>query len=29
MITGYLIIDLQSIDLSNLVKNLNYWTKNE
>ena len=29
MITGYLIIDLQNVDLSNLVKNLNYWTKNE
>lgn len=29
MITGYLIIDLQSVDLSNTVKNLNYWTKNE
>ena len=29
MITGYLIIDLQNVDLSNLVKTLNYWTKNE
>ena len=29
MITGYLIIDLQNVDLSNLVKKLNYWTKNE
>ena len=29
MITGYLIIDLQNVDLSNSVKTLNYWTKNE
>ena len=29
MITGYLIIDLQNVDLSNTVKTLNYWTKNE
>ena len=29
MITGYLIIDLQNADLSNSVKTLNYWTKNE
>ena len=29
MITGYLIIDLQNVDLSNAVKTLNYWTKNE
>ena len=29
MITGYLIIDLQNVDLSNTIKTLNYWTKNE